>query len=101
MKWGKTNQQCINSLRDLVLGSGDSDDVTSKLRARELNLAVPFLLQLVDLGHACQQFAMVQAIYDHTFGNILGILNFKGLEIAFKRDEGVEEFHIQLSRPCP
>lgn len=45
---GKTYKKSINGLRDLVLGPRDRDNITGKLSTGELNLAVPFLLKLID-----------------------------------------------------
>lgn len=54
-----TYQQCIDSLRDLILRTGYRNDITRKLCAGEFDLAVPFLLELIDFRHAGKQFTVV------------------------------------------
>lgn len=73
MAFGNHSQQGINSLRNLVLGARDRDDIASQLRAGEFDLAVPFLLQLVNLSHAGEQFAVVQAVDSNPFGDVFSI----------------------------
>ena len=67
------SQQGINCLGHLVLRSGNGYDITRKLGAGELDLAVPFLLELVNLGHAGEEFTVVQPVDHDTFGNVFCI----------------------------
>ena len=66
-------KQSIDRLRHLILGAGDGHHVAGKLGAREFDLAVPFLLQLVDLSHAGQQLTVIQTVDNDSLGDVFGI----------------------------
>ncbi len=60
-----TYQEFIQSLRDLIFGPRDCDYVACHFCTWEIDFAVPFLFELIDLGHASNELSMVQAIdYD-------------------------------------
>jgi hypothetical protein len=42
---------------------------------RKVNLAVPFLLQILDFRQPTYQFAVIETVYDYRLGDKLGILN--------------------------
>lgn len=68
-----TYQEFIDRLRDLVLGSRDGDDIASLLGTRKGNLAVPLLLQILNLGHASDELSVVQSVDDDMLRNVLGV----------------------------
>jgi hypothetical protein len=70
----RAHQKRIDSLRDLVLWPGDRHQVACHFSAWEIDLAVPLLLQVLDLGHAGKEFAVIKTVDGHGFGNEFGIL---------------------------
>lgn len=67
------SQERINALRDLILRARDRDGVTSQLRARELDLAVPLLLKLFNLGQAREEFTVVQTVDEDSLRDVFRI----------------------------
>lgn len=59
-----TNKEFVNRFRYLVFRSRYGHYITRHLGTREVDLAIPFLLEFVDLVHTSDEFSMVQAIDD-------------------------------------
>ncbi len=70
-----TNQKLIYRLRDLIFWAGYGDYITCHFGTGKVDLAVPFLLKLVDLIHPSNEFSMVQAIDDDGLRDEFGILD--------------------------
>lgn len=71
----RTNQKLINRLRDLIFRARYGDYITCHFGTGEVDLAIPFLLKLVDLIHSSNEFSMVQAIDDDGLRDEFGILD--------------------------
>ena len=69
-----TNKKFIDRLRHLVFRSGNSHYITGHFGTREVDLAIPFLLEFVDFVHTSDEFSMVQAIDDHGLRDELRVL---------------------------
>ena len=68
-------EECVYCLWYLIFRTGYGDNVTGLFSVRKVNLAVPFLLQILDFRQPADQFAVIETIYDYRLGDKLGILN--------------------------
>jgi len=74
MTLGHHAKESVHSLRHLILGSGDGDNVTRLLGAGEVNLAVPFLFELVNFRQTSDEFSMVKSVDNDGFRDEFRIL---------------------------
>lgn len=65
----------INSLRHLVLWPRDSDDVAGLLSAREIDLAIPLLFELLDFRKSSNKFTVVESIDDNGLRDEFSVLS--------------------------
>lgn len=67
-------EECINSLRYLIFGTRNADHIAGLLSAREVDLAVPLLLEFFDLWQAGDEFTMIESIDENGLGDKFCIL---------------------------
>jgi hypothetical protein len=71
----ETNQEFINGLRYLILRARYRNYITCHLGAGKVDLAIPFLFELVNLIHPTDEFSMVQTIDDDRLGHEFCVLD--------------------------
>lgn len=55
-------QKRVDGLGNLVLGTRDGDHVASLLGTWKVNLAIPFLLEIFNLGKSSDELSVVESI---------------------------------------
>jgi len=69
----RTYQEFVQGLRDLILRTRNGNDIARLLSAREGDLAVPLLLERLDLRHAGDELTVVEAVDRNRLRDELGI----------------------------
>ena len=69
-----TYQEFINCLGYLIFWARYGDYITCHFGAGEVDFAIPFLFELLDLVHTSDELSMVQAIDDDRFRDKLCVL---------------------------
>lgn len=67
-------QECIKSLRNLILRARYSNNIARLFCVWKVDLAIPFLFQLFDFRHPSNELTVVKPIDDNSFCHKFGIL---------------------------
>lgn len=70
-----TNKKLIDRLRYLVFRSRYGHYITGHFGTREVDFAIPFLLEFVDLVHTSDKLSMIQAIDDDSLRDEFRVLD--------------------------
>ena len=71
---GHHAEKRVQSLRYLILGAGNGDNVTGLFGTWKVDLAIPFLFKLFDFRHTSNELTMVEPVDDDGLRDELGVL---------------------------